>query len=433
MYVPVPFAQLSERDDGQIGQNTARLLNMYPERSESGATLRSASGLVLKEKIGVGRCWAALSNTAGIYSNVGGSLVLWDGTTAKTLGTLNNADTTMATNGTQVAIVAGGEAFVWDGTTLTKVTGAAFTDFQSVAFLSSFFIFTQLNGQAYTYGTNPSTLDPLDFASAEYRGDNLRRVMASQSLAWMMGEDTIEPWQLTGAADLPFQRLSATVVEKGLRSTQEAVFLDNTLFFISDEDRPYRINSFTPQMIGTDAACAAMEGRTGYALAYQKRRHDFFVSRLSDRPAFVFDPSTQAWWERSTNPSHDAWEVTATVQHEGAWYALTQNGELCTFGGHQDIGKEMRREAISTNLTQSGDRFTVNSIDLRVEGAGTIMVSYSSDAGRTFSNERTQTFGASYEQRLQFHGLGQHRQFCIKVAFTDNGDFSLHEAGVNIS
>lgn len=446
MLLPLQFATQTAKDDSLPGKDTARLLNLYPEAGENGVTLRSPGGLLQKADVGPGKPEAAISSPDGIYMAVGGAWKLWNGSTVSTLGSLATGTTTLARNRTQIAAVAGTRYYVWNGTTISEVTTTEtdypnpdievtqlpFANAGSVAYLSNYFLISEDRGEAFAYTLDADTIDGLDFASAEYGPDNLVRIMVSGDLIWMLGERTTEVWQVTGAAALPFGRITGATKEKGLRSRLEAVVLDNTLFFTGQDGRPYRMAE-TPQVIGTDAMCAAVKADTGRVLAFQERRHDFVTWALNGRPACVYDPSTGMWWERSTGPTHEPWEVTATVEHEGTWYALTTGGKLCTFSGYQDLGEPIRREAISANITQAGNRFTVERVNLRVSGSGNVMLSYSVDGGRTFSNERQRAFGQAYDYPIEVNIRRNCRQFCLKIAMTDNAEFSIHSAGIEVS
>lgn len=432
MLQPIQFAVQSTKDESLPGKATARLFNMYPEIVGDGLTLRSAPGLIETADVGPGQVEAMISAPEGIYMAVGGAFKLWNTTAlVSTLGNIPQGDTTMARNRTQIAVVSGRKYHVWDGASIGPID-LPFSNVGSVSFLSNYFLMSEELGQAFAYTLDADTIDGLNFASAEYQPDNLRRIMVANDLIWMMGAETVEPWQVTGAATLPFSRISGAVKEKGLRSTLEAVVLDNTLFWVSHEGRMYRMGD-TGQIVTTDAMCAALEGRTGRMMAFQQRRHDFAVARLTGRAALVFDPSTGQWWERGTGVCHDEWDVTATVHHEGVWYGGTRTGKLVTFGGYQDLGEPLRREVISSNITQGGNRFSVDRVHLRVSGSGNVMTSYSTDGGRTFSNERQRAFGSEFEYPIELNRLGVCRQFCLKVAMTDNAEFSIHEAGIEIS
>lgn len=429
------FAAESALDESLPGKETARLINMYPEKggSRGPVTLRGAPGLQETTSLGSGRVRAMISASDGLYAAVGGKLVRWDGSTTSVLGSFPDGVTTMARNTTQIGITAGGRYYVWDGSALTPIAGQSFVNIGSVAYVDTFMILTQLDGEAYAYSapSDAKSLDALDFASAEASPDKIVRAVAVGGILWLLGEDSIEAWNNSGGADNPFRRIQSQRLEKGLRSVAEMTLLDNTFFWISNEGRVYRQQEGVPVRVSTDAVEAAIEGSENVTvMAYQIRGHDFFVVRLSDKPAWVFDAATGVWHERSTDPTHRPWEVTATVHHNGVWYAGTQDGQLCTFGGYQDRGKELRREARSALLSVEGNRFTLSKVDVRTEGAGSLMMRLSRD-GRVYGKERIKAFGGSYGERTTFRALGQCREASMMLACSDNTEFAIHGTSVN--
>jgi hypothetical protein len=166
-------------------------------------------------------------------------------------------------------------------------------------------------------------------------------------------------------------------------------------------------------------------------MAYQVRGHDFFVIRLNDKPAWVYDAATGVWHERSTSPTHKPWEVTATVHHNGVWYAGTQDGQLCTFGGYQDRGEELRREARSALLTNGGQEFTINTVDIHLEGSGNLMMRYAADS-RIYGKERIKQFGGTYAERCKFtRTFKQCHEISMMLACSDNTEFAIHGTTIN--
>lgn len=433
------FAAQSLLHEGQRAMATERLVNMFPEIApgRQPVTLRSCPGLNQKARITLGQVEAYQSTNDYLYAVAGQRL--WrteDHVTWADLGALPPGPATMAWNGQQVAIAVGGDFFVWKDT-LQEVTGFAFGSVGSVTSEDGYFIVTNTAGDewAITNLNDGTSIDALDFASAEKRPDGLVRALSSTGMLWLMGANTIEPWQNVGAATFPFQRVASTVLEKGLRSINEAALLDNTIFWNSAEGRAYRQSEFTPQKISTHAVDASLNAHpAARCITYQYEGHDFYAIRFEDRPAWVYGAATQSWHERATGPSFEPWEVTATVQHNGVWYAGTADGYHCTFGGYQDRGEELRREAISKNISQGGERFVVNRLDARVEvgAGGTVMSSYSGNGGRTFSLERKRSLGntGTYGRRVEWRGLGQHREFCARLACSDPVDFAIYEAGL---
>lgn len=440
---PFLFAAQSLLHEGQRRLTTERVVNLYAEplAARQPLTLRSTPGLVDVTQLEDGRVEAMHSDGTTLHAAVNGRLVTWNGTTATDRGALATGRATMANRGTaELAIVAGGRYFVFDGTTLTEVAGTAFTSIGSVDFIDGFMVLTEAGGQRHAVSdlNDALTLPAADFASAEHRGDNLVRVLSNGGLLWLFGVQTTEIWENVGnATGSPFSPLQSTIVEKGLRSVAEAARMDNSVFWIGSDHRAYRAGDFTPQKVSPGPVDAAIQAHTGaVCFTYAHQGHDFFVIRFSDRPAWVFDAATQMWHERATGADFDAWEVTATVEHRGVWYAGTETGHLCTFGGYQDRGAVLRREATGRNISQGGDRFRVAKLDLRCEAGtgGTVMLSLSKDGGATFSRERLRSVGGvgDYRRRVQWNGLGQMRECAVRVACTDNVDFAIYDAGVSL-
>ncbi|MGB0507770.1 MAG: packaged DNA stabilization protein, partial [Pikeienuella sp.] len=257
------FAAQSLLHEGQLALTTEQLVNVYPEimPGRLPLTIRSCPGLIDVGQFAEGRTEAMLSALDGIYAVCGGLLVRWDGSTFTNLGTVGLGRATMQYNGTQVAVTVGGKYYIYDGTSLTEVTGFAFNTVGSVEFMDGYFMTTDVNSDrwAITAINDGTSIDALDFASAESRPDNLVRIIANGGLVWLMGEETVEPWQNTGNADFPFQRISSTVIEKGLRSVGEATRLDNTIFWNSDESRAYRQVDFQPQKISTASVDTSLD------------------------------------------------------------------------------------------------------------------------------------------------------------------------------
>lgn len=437
---PTLFAAQSSLHEGQREMTTERLLNMMPEASPGARlplSLRSVPGLVNVVQLGTGRVRAAIADGDSIFACVGGEFVEWDGSTVTTRGTVPDGPTTMVRNGSQIAIAANNAYRLWDGTTLQSPTGGAFSLTGAVAYMDGYFIRSNAAGGEFdvTALADGTVLNALDFASAEYLPDDLRGVLVSNGVLWLLGADSVEPWQNVGDSDFPFLRLSSTAIEKGVLSNVAAVQQDNSFFWLSDEVRAYRQEGFAPVKVSTGAVDTSLtQNSIDNCFTYQWQGHDLVVARMKDRPAWVYDTATQSWHERGTQDG--AWKATASVKQGSDWYIGTEDGWLCSLGGFQDQGDGLWREAISRNVTMGGSYFTVNRVDIRgaMGGGGSVMASQSNDGGRTFSKERIYSMGevGEYDRRLQLRGLGRSEEFALKLRCTDNVDFAIHSAGIDI-
>jgi hypothetical protein len=73
-----------------------------------------------------------------------------------------------------------------------------------------------LNGRFYWVEPGELTIDPLNFATAERSADPINSARVFGDQLWNMGQNSTEPWYLTGNLDAPFQRLQGVVFDRGV-------------------------------------------------------------------------------------------------------------------------------------------------------------------------------------------------------------------------
>ena len=442
MLQPFQFAAQSLVHEGQRSLTTERLINMFAEGTPGRApfALRGAPGFSDVVEAGTTRVRGMISALGKIFAVVGNVVFDYDvaSDTLTNRGFIPDGDVTMAKNRTQVAITAGSRYFIVDASTRTEVTGLAFADIGSVDFISNVFALSEVSGGkvAITALLDGTTLDALDFREAEARPDELRRIIANGGVLWLFGETTTELWNDTGNGDFPLAPLSSTVIEKGIQNVNSVTRLDNTVFFVSGEPRVYRMEGFTPQRVSTHAVEAAIERSSSdvTCFAFQYEGHEFFVVRLEDREAWVYDAATNMWHERSSGIG-TPWQITATCFHEGKWYGGTSTGNIVEFGGTNERNFPLRRTAVSAPFRADGNLFTANALEARVDtGVGsTVLMRFSTD-GRTFTPVRSRSAGGvgNYGQRVRWNGLGQHSEIAVELSCADDTDFAIFEASIDV-
>lgn len=445
MYRPVRFGAQSALHDSEPLSTPERLVNMFPEQTvvpDQPVILRSCPG---RTKIITGESLPVrvmLDAGSVIYYVANGQLWSFDGSSATSLGGLeDDTTTTIAWNGTEVAVVAAGKYYLHDGTSMTQIAGTAFTSFGSVDFMDGYFLFTELNGQRHAISAllDGASLNALDFSSAEYRPDNLIRGFVDHSEWWLFGATTIEVWSNQGLADYPFERVPGAQMERGCLQTNTVVKLDNTVMWVGNDRIVYRAFQYTPQRISTHAVEAALRTATTLlAFAYEYEGHKFYVLKINDRPAWVYDAATGNWHERASGIGMDEWEVTASARLANVWYVGDKDGHISKIDRvFQENGATLLRTAQSANLWLAGNEFTVKGavVNLRAGTGGTAMWSYTIDRGRGWSGEQTLSVGASgdYDTQFSFNGLGMMYNFAGRLRMSDNVDFSINHAGVDVA
>jgi hypothetical protein len=153
-----------------------------------------------------------------------------------------------------------------------------------------------------------SSVDPLDFASAEGSPDGLVAVNVDHREAWLFGTDSVEVWYDVGGTDFPLQRIQGAFNEIGCVAAFSIAKLDNSLFWLGTDARGqgivYKANGYTGQRVSTHAIeyAIAQYGNISDALAYtyQQEGHGFYVLTFpSANATWVYDAATQAWHERA--------------------------------------------------------------------------------------------------------------------------------------
>jgi hypothetical protein len=294
-----------------------RMVNLFPEMLQEGkepAFLQRAPGLDLLATVGDGPIRGLFAVGASLYVASGSELYLVDVNYAATLlGTLaNDGPVSMAYNGTQIFIACGGPSYIYNTSTAVyaQITDPDFPGATTVSFLDSYFVFIEPNSQRMwvTSLNDGTSVDPLDFASAEGDPDGLVSSITNHSEVWMFGSNSIEVWYNAGTADFPLQRIQGAFNEIGCAAAFSVAKLDNALFWLGADARGkgivYRANGYTGVRVSTHAVEWQIQQYTdisdAVAYTYQQDGHAFYVlSFPSANATWVYDVATQAWHERA--------------------------------------------------------------------------------------------------------------------------------------
>lgn len=348
----------------------------------------------------------------------------------------------MATNGTQIAILAGTEStdlYIATVSTLTQVTDTDYPGATSVVFLDGYFIFTRTNtGQFFLSGSyDGTTFDALDFATAEGDPDNLVGAAVDHRELWLFGAKTIEVWYNSGAADFPFERLSGAFIERGTVALGSIAKLDNSLFWVGDDRVIYRADGYTPRRISTHAIENELSEYPGLgdlvSFAYTQNGHAFYVLKKPGKFTFVYDVATGLWHERESHNRDDYRVSTYETAFNRLLVGDDATGDIYALDPHfyTENGETFISRAAAPPLWAEGETATANTLILGFEpgvglttGQGSdpqAMLRWSDDGGRTWSSEKWRSIGpkGKYKQRAKWDRMGQFRMRVYEVAVSD--------------
>ena len=299
-----------------------RMVNLFPEVIPEGGKepgfLNRAPGLELLQTIGSGpirALWAHQTNGSDFYVVSGTEVYKMTSTSAtpvKLGNIIDGGPVSIADNGTQLFFACNGPSYIYNEATneFKQITDPDFPGAVTVAYLDGYFVFNEPNSQRVwvTSLFDGTSIDPLDFASAEGSPDGLVAVNVDHREAWLFGTDSVEVWYDVGGTDFPLQRIQGAFNEIGCVAAFSIAKLDNSLFWLGTDARGqgivYKANGYTGQRVSTHAIeyAIAQYGNISDALAYtyQQEGHGFYVLTFpSANATWVYDAATQAWHERA--------------------------------------------------------------------------------------------------------------------------------------
>jgi hypothetical protein len=324
-----------------------RMVNLFPEIIPEGGKepgfLNRAPGLRFLANMGDGPVRGLWQFDGYAYAVSGEVLYKIDSLWRTTpIGTVagSSGPVSMADNGTQLFIACNGPSFIYNSLTneFKQIDDPDFPGAVTVGYLNGYFVFNEPNSQRLwiTQLLNGTSIDPLDFASAEGSPDGLISVLVSHREAWLFGTNSVEVWYDSGAADFPLSPVQGAFNEIGCIAPFSVAKLDNGIFWLGADARGqgivYRANGYTAQRVSTHAIewqIQQYENMTdAIAYTYQQDGHAFYVLIFpSANTTWVFDVATSAWHERAAFINGDFTRHRSNCQ-------MSFNGEVVV-GDHE--------------------------------------------------------------------------------------------------
>jgi hypothetical protein len=456
-----------------------RMINLFPEVIPEGGKeagfLNRAPGLQFQQTIGAGpirALWAHQTNGSDFYVVSGNEFYKVTGLTATPtlLGTVaGTGPVSIADNGTQLFIAANGPSYIYNEVTnvFAQITDPDFAGAVTVAYLDGYFVFNQPNSQIIWVSQllDGTSVDPLDFASAEGSPDGVVGLIADHRELWVFGTDSVEVWYDSGAADFPLQRIQGAFNEIGCVSAYTIAKMDNGLFWLGTDARGqgivYRANGYTGVRISTHAVeyAIAQYGNISDAIAYtyQQEGHAFYVLTFpTGNATWVYDVATQAWHERAGFDNGEFMRHRSNCQCNFGGNIIVgdfENGNIYTldldvYADNGGVQKWLRSWRALPTGQNNLKRTAHHSLQLDCEtgvglntGQGSdpeVMLRWSDDGGHTWSNEHWSKIGkiGAYGHRTFWRRLGMTlklRDRVYELSGTDPNKIAIMGAELIIS
>ena len=455
-----------------------RMVNLFPEVIPEGGKepgfLNRAPGLRLLATVGTGPIrglWSFSIDRTIAFVVSGTQLYKINQSYVATLiGSVSGTGpVSMADNGTQLFIAANGLSYIYNNTTnaFAQITDADFPGAVTVGYLDGYFVFNEPNSQRIwlTSLLDGTSVDPLDFASAEGSPDGVVSLIVDHRQVWVYGTNSVEVWYNSGATDFPLQRIEGAFNEIGCAAIYSVAKMDNGLFWLGADARGqgivYRANGYTGTRISTHAIeyAIAQYGDISDAIAYtyQQEGHSFYVLTFpSANATWVYDVAAQAWHERA------GWTNEQFVRHRsncqmafnsevivgdfesGNIYAF----DIDVYADNGGIQKWLRSWRALPTGQNNLKRTAQHTLQLDIEsgvglnlGQGSdpeVMLRWSDDGGHTWSNEHWSKVGkiGEYYKRVLWRRLGMTlkiRDRVYEVSGTDPVKIAIMGAELQLS
>jgi len=370
----------------------------------------------------------------------------------------------MACNGQQILIVSAGHAYC-----LNLLTAPTFTDVTSllqgtpikVEESDSYFIVTFDNTNEFQMSAplDGLTWPGLQVNAVEVFPENIVSIITNHRELWVMGSQHIQPYQNTGS-DNVFDVIPGTLIEKGCAATFAPCRLDNSIFWVDEDERggrsAWRSNGYTPVRVSTYAVEADLatysdiSGMTTYA--YQDGGHLFWVLYIpGSQWSWVYDVPEGLWHKRASwsngqwGPHHSWNHVYAFGKHlVGDW--ASGNLYEMDLGLVDDNGAAIRRLRRAPTVSDEMQWIYHSELTVDIEtglgpqppltdGNGNprapqAMLRWSDDRGRTWSNEHVVDCGMAgqFKARAIWRRLGRSRYRVYELSVSDPIQWAILDA-----
>ncbi len=343
----------------------------------------------------------------------------------------------MAGDETNVMVVANNLGYYYNGSTVEQMTVTDFPGSEWVDCLDGYFVIgAPSSGKFYVSANrNPASWDALDFATAEKYPDDLVRGIVNFGEIVLLGRESGEVWYNSGEADFPLSRVPTGFFEKGCMSRHGAAKADNRIFFPGHDGIVYALNGYQPERVSTYAIEQAIQlaaDKEFIGIAWAEAGHTFYALSCAEW-TFVYDCSTGLWHERKSY-GYDNWRIGHVVRAFNKWLVFDSEtnkvGEL-TPSVYAEWGNVLRTSCTAPSISDDNKRIQHSRLELVFEqGTGTVtgdgsdpqvMLRWSDDGGRTWSNEHWRRLGkiGEYRTRTIWNRLGQSRDRVYEYAITD--------------
>jgi len=396
------------RVDGRLA--SVRLVNLYVEQSPT-----SPGGVVAIPRPGlvehVDQAVRGLYREDGVFDGdlftVSDEELFRDGTLVDDLPGEDRPEWAYTVDG--LFVLSGGIVYQYDGATLATDTFPDSANVASITQINSILVAVREDtGTIYFRLPGDTVWNALDFFSAERKPDPALAVRTLGDFLYVFGSGTVELFSTTGDSAVPFVRIDGASINRGLKSRDAISQLDNTLFFVGEDNVVYRMENIPTRISDHGIEEQIRRSTTAASFTYTWDGHTFYVVGL-DTETLVYDVAggwaTYAYGS-APFPSLGLYDGQSTYVGGAKVWLLSEVGD--------DDGTEMER--VFTAIIPTDTPVSVDALQVTLSPGVTsvgdepamLLMRWSDDQGRTWTDNKQASTGFSgdYRKRVIFRRLG---------------------------
>lgn len=452
-------------------------INLYPERSESqGAKVPIALLHTPGKKL---FCQLPEAGVPGMFTVNGRSFAagasLWElqatgfAINRGSLGAAPILPTQICSNEGQILILNNGNLFVLTLATnaFVAVNMAQFNGpVSQIGSADGYFLATIQNSHTFQQSklADGTVWSGLDIATVSLFPDNFTSMICDHREVWFFSGKKCQPYYNSGAGFPVFIPIQGAMIENGAGATFATVQLDNSLFWIDQDERGSMVArkaaGYVGQRVSTHAVELAWQQYKNPSLAvgysYQEEGHSFWVIRFpGEQFTWVYDVSVNLWHKRAAfNQVSGLYESDHSQSHTfnfgkhlvGDWASgniYEQSNSILT-----DNGGVIRRLRRSPTMAKDNQYIYFPDFELDVEVGlppvpplldgnsqprpAQVMLRWSDNGAKTWSTTYFLNCGVTgeFNARARKTQLGRARRRVWEVSMTDPVPWRIADAYV---
>ena len=375
--ITIPFIGGTKRSRSAV-VNDQRTVNLMTAIKGEGAkaprVLETPPGIVDDGSVGDGPIRTAQMVRSAIrgsgtdlYGVWGQKLIAQTVTTGNIeVGTLNAnpGRVEIAGGRNYIALVDGTDGYTYDGTTFAQIADPDFPSGAThIRYIDGFFVANDPATDNWYISAleDPTVWNALDFDAAAVKPDAATACETTQSLLWIFGPQSAQPYYNDGNPDFPYRLALSGVTDNGILAPYSVRQSDDGIFYLATTPQGgrfvYQLQGMQGQVVTgdeeEDLLQTVIDPTTAYGFIYKQAGKSFYCLQLGatggadarDSITMVYNIKARVWETRELQDG-SAWRVGGVGVLNNQVYAGSRLGSRqlrLDLNNYQDSGQELVR------------------------------------------------------------------------------------------